>query len=214
MFEKELIENNYKLVWSVVNKLGYLKEEKEDLFQSGCIGLILAAKKYDASLGNAFSTFAIPYIIGEIKNYLRSKNHIKISKKILTLKRKIKSIIEEDNNLSLQEIAKRLNLSYEDVVLGFSHQQHLLSLENTYHDDESTLMDFVTDVDGKDIDYSIFEIKELFQNFTKQERKLIVYRFYYGLNQCEIAKKLKISQSKVSRMERKITEMIKKYYLS
>ncbi len=216
--ENQLIEENYKLVWSVVNKFHYLKEEKEDLFQSGCIGLILAAKKFDASRGNAFSTFAIPYILGEIKNYLRNKNHIKVSKKILATQRKINKLIENDGNLSLMEIAQRLNIAYEDVIMSYNHHNKALSLEGSLYENNlnanKTSLISLKNVDNQyDIDKSMLEIKDIVKKFSKMEKRILFYRFYYGLNQNEIASFLKISQSKVSRLEKKITEEFKRYYM-
>jgi len=212
--ENKLIEDNYKLVWSVVNKFHYLKEEKDDLFQSGCIGLIMAAKKFDISRGNAFSTFAIPYILGEIKNYLRNKNHIKVSKKILSMQRRINSVIEIDGNLSINEIASKLDISYEDVVMSYNHNNKALSLETTFNDDTHlSLIEMKTVINRYDIDKSSLEIKDIIKKFSKVEKKILFYRFYYGFNQNEIAAQLKISQSKVSRLEKKITEEFKKNYM-
>ncbi|QVK16998.1 sigma-70 family RNA polymerase sigma factor [Mycoplasmatota bacterium] len=212
--ENKLIEDNYKLVWSIVNKFHYLKEEKDDLFQSGCIGLIMAAKKFDVSRGNAFSTFAVPYILGEIKNYLRNKNHIKVSKKILSMQRKINQVIEIDGNLSINDIARKLDLPYEDVVMSYNHNNKALSLESSIYDDNRvSLIDMKTVDNRYDIDKSSLEIKDIIKQFSKIEKKLMFYRFYYGFNQNEIAAQLKISQSKVSRLEKKITEEFKKYYM-
>lgn len=215
MLENKLIEDNYKLVWSVVNKFHYLKEEKEDLFQSGCIGLIMAAKKFDPNRGNAFSTFAIPYILGEIKNYLRSKNHVKVSKKVLAMQRKIKKLIELNGNLSINQIADKLKLPYEDVVISYHHHSKALSLENSLSDDNRSSLIEVKTIDNRyDINRRLIEIKDFIKKFSLIEKKILFYRFYYGFNQNETAKFLKISQSKVSRIEKKITEAFKKYYLA
>jgi|SRR5690554_5419390 len=212
--ENKLIEDNYKLVWSVVNKFHYLKEEKDDLFQSGCIGLIMAAKKFDPKRGNAFSTFAMPYILGEIKNYLRSKNHVKVSKKVLSMQRKIKKVVELNGNISINQIADKLKLSYEDVVLSYNHHSKALSLESSLGDDSrSSLLDMKTIDNRYDIDRRLIEIKDIVKTLLPIEKKILYYRFYYGFSQNEIANFLKISQSKVSRIEKKITMEFKKYYM-
>ncbi len=214
LYENRLVEDNYKLVWSVVNKFHYLKEEKDDLFQSGCIGLIMAAKKFDVSRGNAFSTFAIPYILGEMKNYLRNKNHIKVSKKILSMQRKINLVIEKEGNLSINELASKLDMPYEDVIMSYNNNHKALSLESTMYDDSRvSLIEMKTVKNRYDIDKSSLEIKDIIKQFTKVEKKILFYRFYYGFNQNETAAQLKISQSKVSRLEKKITQEFKKYYI-
>jgi len=212
--EIKLIENNYKLVWSVVNKFYYLKEEKDDLFQSGCIGLIMAAKKFDVSMGNAFSTFAIPYILGEIKNYLRNKNHIKVSKKILSTQRRINKLLENKQNLSINAISEELNVPYEEVIMSYNSNNKAVSLENSIFDDPKTTLNEVKMTKNRyDIDNSALEIKDIIKKFSIVEKRLLFYRFYYGFNQNETAKQLRISQSKVSRLEKKISEEFKKHYI-
>lgn len=212
--EIKLVEKNYKLVWSVVNKFHYLKEEKDDLFQSGCIGLIMAAKKFDEKRGNAFSTFAVPYILGEIKNYLRNKNHIKVSKKILSMQRKINKIIEVDNTLSINDIAKRLNIPYEEVIISFNTINRPISLESTIFEDSNISLNEVKTKENRyDIDNSDLEIKDIVKQFSLVEKKILFYRFYYGFNQNETAYQLRISQSKVSRLEKKITQEFKNHYM-
>ncbi|MDF2700652.1 MAG: polymerase, sigma 28 subunit, FliA/WhiG subfamily [Haloplasmataceae bacterium] len=212
--ENKLVEDNYKLVWSVVNKFHYMKEEKDDLFQSGCIGLIMAAKKFDVTRGNAFSTFAIPYILGEIKNYLRNKNHIKVSKKILSMQRKISKVLENNGNISISEVANKLDASYEDVLISFNTNNRMMSLENQISEDNNhTLIDLDSYDNHYNIDNSKLELKDIINRFSNVEKKIMFYRFYYGFNQNETATQLKISQSKVSRLEKKITDVFKNQYM-
>jgi RNA polymerase sporulation-specific sigma factor len=211
--QAKLVEDNYKLVWSVVNKFHYLKEDKDDLFQSGCIGLIMASKKFDPSLGNAFSTFAIPYIFGEIKNYLRSRNPIKLSKKVLSLQRQMKTILEEKSSMSISEMSNRLNVSYEDMIVGYNMSSKAVSLENTLFEDSTTTFSDTKLVENRyDIDNHFIEFKDIFKTFKKIEKKIFYYRFHYGMNQSETAKLLNISQSKVSRIEKRLTENLKQIY--
>ena len=77
---KDLIMNNQNLIYKLTH---YFKnyENKEDLFQAGCIGMVKAYKKYDSSFNVKFTTFAFPYILGEMKKFAREDKGIKISKK-------------------------------------------------------------------------------------------------------------------------------------
>jgi RNA polymerase sigma factor (sigma-70 family) len=77
-----LIERNINLVHSIVGRFIARGEEPEDLFQVGCIGLIKAAERFDASFGTRFSTYAVPLVIGEIKRYLRDTGPIKVSRRL------------------------------------------------------------------------------------------------------------------------------------
>ncbi|ERJ12820.1 sigma-70 family RNA polymerase sigma factor [Haloplasma contractile] len=209
-----LVEANYKLVWSIVNKFSYLRDEKEDLFQSGCIGLVLAAKKFDRNYGTQFSTFAVPYILGEVRNYLRYKNQIKLSKKVLSNQRKINKVIEEsDENLSIMDISNKLDMNYEDVILSYNSRNKVMSLEQTVVDDQTMLS--YKNLDNKyDINIDQIYLRDYISKLPEVEKNLIYYRYYYGLTQNEVSKKLAISQSKVSRLEKQILQKLKEYYIA
>jgi len=104
----KLIENNNGLIWSVVRKFWYRQQEPEDLYQIACIGFIKAVKRFDFSYETSLSTYAVQYIFGEIKKFLRDDGIIKISRNIKEsgFKLKIESInqyIYEDNNSEKQE---------------------------------------------------------------------------------------------------------------
>lgn len=208
-----LVEENYRLVWSIVNRFRYHQNEKDDLFQSGCVGLIMAAKKFDPTRGFAFSTFAVPYILGEIRQYLQNRNPIKLSKQALKISRRIREYLERHQRLSIKELAKRLKLDYEEVVLGYHLMESWqpLSLEYTI-DDHLTVGDYVLKDNSDVLESEQIILSEWMKGMSELERKVFYYRFRYGLTQSEIGKKLGISQSKVSRIEKRIVETIAKYY--
>lgn len=210
---QQIVEENYKLVWSVVNRFSYMQYEKDDLFQSGCIGLIMASKKYDESLGYAFSTFAIPYILGEIKNYLREKNHFKVSKQTLRLSKQIKKLLGENKKLSIKQLAKELNIGYEDVLMGYnlSSQASVMSLDKEI-DTNFTFADIMLSDERFTMNNDRLMLNEVYHQLPPLEKKIFYLRFYYGLTQSEVAKKLMISQSKVSRLEKQITKDLTDYY--
>ena len=68
----------------------------EDLYQIGCIGFIKAIKRFDVNLDVQLSTYAVPYIMGEIKRFLRDDGIIKVSRSIKTLSAKIRDVIIRD----------------------------------------------------------------------------------------------------------------------
>jgi RNA polymerase sporulation-specific sigma factor len=211
--ENKLIEDNYRLVWSVVNRFGYIKNDKEDLFQTGCIGLIMAAKKFDEKRGFAFSTFAIPYILGEIRNYLREKNHFKISKQTYKVSKEIKKIISENGKISIKQLAKEMNMSYEDVLMGYnlSTNASVVSLDKQL-DTNLTMADLVLRDDRYCVNHDQLALSEICDSWPPIEREVFNMRFTYGLTQSEVAKKLNVSQSKISRLEKQITKNLMNYY--
>ena len=75
-----LIKNNSGLVWNIVKRFSGRGYESEDLYQIGTIGLIKAIKRFDIELEVQLSTYAVPYILGEIKRFIRDDGIIKVSR--------------------------------------------------------------------------------------------------------------------------------------
>ena len=88
----DLVEKNNGLIWSVVKRFEGRGYELEDIYQIGAIGFIKAVQKFDFSYDVNLSTFAVPYIIGEIKRFLRDDGMIKVSRQIKELLVKINKI--------------------------------------------------------------------------------------------------------------------------
>ena len=74
------IRENLGLVHTVANRFRGRGIEYDDLYQSGCVGLIKAVDRFDPTLGYAFSTYAVPVIIGEIKRLFRDGGAVKVSR--------------------------------------------------------------------------------------------------------------------------------------
>ena len=84
-----IVEKNSRLIWSIVKRFKNGKNELDDLYQIGAIGLIKSIKRFDKNYNVKLSTFAVPYIIGEIKRFLRDDGAIKVSRSLKELKSKI-----------------------------------------------------------------------------------------------------------------------------
>ena len=76
----DMIVSNIPLVHSIANRFRGRGVEYDDLYQSGCVGLIKAVDKFDVSRGFSFSTYAVPVIMGEIKRLFRDGGAIKVSR--------------------------------------------------------------------------------------------------------------------------------------
>ena len=101
------IEEHLGLVHSCAQRFRGRGVEYDDIFQSGCIGLTKAAKKFDFSKGFQFSTYAVPVILGEIKALFRDNNSIKISRKIKDFSNKVR--IERENFVKFYEREPTIN---------------------------------------------------------------------------------------------------------
>lgn len=112
----ELINGNYGLVHSCANRFRGRGVEYDDLFQAGCIGLIKAADNFDKERGFAFSTYAVPVILGEIKRIFRDGGLIKVGR---SLKEKSRNALKVSEELTKQlgreptvsEIAEKMGVS-------------------------------------------------------------------------------------------------------
>ena len=85
MAREQLIHGNLRLVLSIIQRFTNRKENMDDLFQVGCIGLIKAVDNFNTDIDVELSTYAVPMIIGEIKRYLRDNNAIRVSRSIRDL---------------------------------------------------------------------------------------------------------------------------------
>ena len=109
--------------------------DREDLFQIGAVGLTKAAQRFDESKGFAFSTYAVPLIIGEIQRFLRDDGMVHISRKILDDARKIAIIREkyrmnENSEISLEKMEIISGMSKQDIIIAMEADKNASSIEN------------------------------------------------------------------------------------
>ena len=104
---EKLIEENNGLIWSIVRRFWYREMEPEDLYQIACIGFIKAVRRFDFAYQVELSTYAVQYIFGEIKKFLRDDGMIKISRNIKELGNKIRNLKKlYGEHLKLNQIAR------------------------------------------------------------------------------------------------------------
>ena len=105
-----LVENNQGLIWSVVKRFLGRGYDTEDIYQIGALGFVKAIRKFDINYDVKISTYAIPYIMGEIKRFLRDDGPIKISRSLKDLQRKILEIQKEYLNKEGRDPTIRRNI--------------------------------------------------------------------------------------------------------
>ncbi|MBE9142603.1 RNA polymerase sigma factor SigF [Planktothrix mougeotii] len=192
-------------------------ESYEDLLQVGCIGLIRAIERFDLSKGHAFSSFAIPYIRGEIQHYLRDKSpSVRVPRQWLTLQRQSLKVIQQ-LHLELKrpptdaEVAEVLRISvaeWNEVKLA-NRNRSLLSLDAPIQDEEegtTCLGELVPDSRYRSFQLAQEDQIRLQQALAKLEdgtRKVLEFVFLYDLTQKETAERLGISSVTVSRRVKK-----------
>ena len=155
---QELIYGNLRLVLSIIQRFTNRKENIDDLFQVGCIGLIKAVDNFNTEYDVKFSTYAVPMIIGEIRRYLRDNNTIRISRSVRDLAYRSLQVREEIINErqcepTVDEIATKLGESREDVIRAMEAIIEPISLyEPVYSEngDSIYVMDQLSDSDSSD----------------------------------------------------------------
>ena len=105
-----LVENNQGLIWSVVKRFLGRGYDTEDIYQIGALGFVKAIRKCDINYDVKISTYAIPYIMGEIKRFLRDDGPIKVSRSLKDLQRKILEIQKEYLNKEGRDPTIRRNI--------------------------------------------------------------------------------------------------------
>lgn len=214
-----LVEKNVGLVWSIVKRFQNRGYEIDDLYQIGSIGLIKAINKFDVSYDVKFSTYAVPMIIGEIKRFIRDDGIIKVSrslKEIASKARITKEIISKEvgREPSVNEIAERMNVSPEELVLALEAGCSPESLYNTVGEGDNSpilLIDRINaDNNSSEVDLiDKIAIRQILDSLDTRERQIIILRYFKEKTQVQIAKLLGISQVQVSRIEKKILKDIK-----
>lgn len=218
---EEFINGNLRLVLSVIQRFSNRGENPDDLFQVGCIGLIKSIDNFDLSQNVQFSTYAVPMIIGEVRRYLRDNNSIRVSRSVRDLAYKVLAIKEKYNKeqqkeLTIEEIAKKLEVSTEDVVMCLDAIQSPVSLQEPVYGDGAEsifLMDQVKDKKNNDEYWTEnITISEAMKKLNDKEKNIIQRRFFDGRTQMEVADEIGISQAQVSRIEKNALDHIKRIY--
>lgn len=208
----EKIQNNIGLVHSIAARFKGRGVEYEDLFQNGCLGLIKAVDKFDESKGFAFSTYAVPVIMGEIKRIFRDGGAIKVSRSLKEKAIKAQALREKFINKELREptvneLSEMLDISVEETAEILNVITPMLSL-NAFGEDGEDTIDIP--IDESDNLFDRISVHQLISHLNDEEKKLIDYRYYKGYTQSKTAKELGISQVQVSRREKAILLKLRK----
>ena len=214
----QMISENLGLVHSIVRRFEHRGCDREELFQTGCIGLIKAIENFDLSLQLAFSTYAVPMIMGEIRRFLRDDGMVKVSRTLKENGYKISKVSELlANDLgrepSLLEIESLTELTKEEIVMAMEANREV---ESIYQPVAGTDGDEILLVDQIGNSADLYEepekeavlneilVAQLMELLDEREQRLIKLRYFENKTQCEVAKIMDMSQVQVSRLERKI----------
>lgn len=211
---EDVIEENKNLIYSVCSKYqGY--NDKEDLHQVGVIGLMKAYKNFDKARDVKFSTYAFPYIVGEVSSYVRENKAIKVSRDMIRLGRKINEYIDKHIKVrgyapTVSDIALMLDAPEEKIISALDACRQTKSLDEEINNEGKTIT--LLDVTPKKETLSkdvLLDLKEAFSYLSDEEKMLVENRYFKDLTQSEVAKIMDVNQVYVSRMEKKVLKKMK-----
>lgn len=214
----QLADGNLRLVLSILKRFQN-KDNADDLFQVGCIGLMKAIDNFDLSHEVKFSTYAVPMILGEIKRYLRDNNALRISRSLKDIAYKALKIQEETLSKKgilpdYEYIANELNIDSYDVVVALESLKEPVSIFSSIYNDGGDTIYLYEQIEDKKGNNKNLEVKMSVENaindLNEREKFILDERFIIGKTQTEIAEELMISQAQVSRIEKSAIKQLKK----
>lgn len=208
----EAIRANLALVGYVTSRFLHRGYEYDDLFQYGCIGLIKAVDRFDPRYGVAFSTYAVPLIIGEIRRFLREDGPVHISRTIKENAAKVARAMDAaaaEGGITLEEICEETGLDRQDAVLALHSLAPVKSLtEPVAGDGEILLQDMLGTDDGDKLTDSL-ALRQALDALDDTERELILKRYFERHTQTAIAGDMGLTQVQISRMEKKVLKKLR-----
>ncbi len=210
-----LVLLNRPLVVALASRYTSRGIDIDELTDIGNLGLVKAINTYDHTRECAFSTYAVPLILGEIRRFLRDDGMIKVSREEkrllahLTRERERRMTAGEDT--SLRALAAAVGVTVEDAASALGAGIAPRSLDECAYDDEgATLGSLVFDEDEEGRRFDALTLKMIIEELSTLERNLIMLRYFKDLSQIRTAAVLGITQVKVSRLEKKILAFMKK----
>jgi len=213
-----MVAENLGLVHSIVRRFENRGCDREELFQVGCIGLIKSIEKFDLSLQLAFSTYAVPMIMGEIRRFLRDDGMVKVSRTLKENGYKISKarellMNELGREPSILEIEALTELSREEIVLAMEANRDVESIYQPVagaDGDEILLVDQLGNSSNlyeepeKEAVLNELVVEQLLSTLDEKECQIMKLRYFENKTQCEVALAMGMSQVQISRLERKI----------
>lgn len=197
---RELIYGKMYLVFSIVQR--FSDQEKSDLFQVGCNGLVKAVDNFNIEFDVKFSTYAVPMIIGEIRRYLRDNNSIRISRSIRDTAYKALGAREElmrekECEPTVDELAQELGEEREAVIRSLE----AIATTEPYKQ---------LDLDAAQLPDDYEHLQHVIKDLSAREQEIIHMRYHQNKTQQEVADLLGISQSYVSKLEKRALTYLRK----
>jgi RNA polymerase sigma-B factor len=213
---EELVERFLPLARQLARRYQRTNEPLDDLMQVASVGLVKAIDRFDPARGTAFSTYAVPTILGELKRYFRDSGwavHVPrgMQERVMKLDTTAQELHRKlGRSPSPKELATQLECSEEEVLeaMEAASAYDAVSLEQQRGDTDNGSSDTFQDTLGTDEErYELVEygatIAPTLKALTPRERLILHLRFVEDMTQSEIADRIGVSQMHVSRLIRR-----------
>ena len=208
---EELIRRNYALATSIAKRFCGRGVEYEDLIQLALIGMLKAIRTFDTDRGTAFSTYAVPLIMGEIRKFLRDDGMIKVNRQMrrngaILMRSREEFMESEGREPHIEELMEMTGLSRDEIAVALDSCRPVASLSEQIGDDPSlTIENTVEDTEhSMDRIFDRVALSDALDRLPDNWRRIIVLRYFKDYSQQQTADILGLSQVKVSREEKKI----------
>jgi RNA polymerase sporulation-specific sigma factor len=207
----DLPEEHLGLVRKVIRRFGG-RADLEDLYQVGCVGLVKASQRFDPGRGVAFSTYAVPLIIGEIRRYLRDNRIIRVARSAQGLVGQARALsahlaATEGREPSLARIAAILGVEAADLLFAIEGLNQPASLDEPAlpgQDLPDTIGDRVAaPKDALEQWTENQALREACEQLPDPERDLVRLRYFEHKTQVDTGRELGLTQVQVSRLEKR-----------
>ncbi len=216
-----LIERFLPLARQLARRYARSSEPFDDLFQVACVGLVKAVDRFDSDRGVAFSTYAVPTILGELKRHFRDTGwsvHVprSLHERALAVQRTERGLANRlGRSPRVTDIAEEMGISVEQVLVALdAGQAHdALSLDAPQEGREGERESLVSTIGSTDSRYELIEysttIEATIHQLPPRDRRVLQLRFGQDLTQSQIAEQVGVSQMQVSRIIRRSLERLR-----
>jgi RNA polymerase sigma-B factor len=197
------------------------REPFDDLYQVACVGLVKAIDRFDVSRGNAFSSYAVPTILGELKRYFRDRTWpVGVPRDLKDLALRVERARQELSGPdgrppTVAHIARALGLQEEEVLDAHDAMKAYepMSLEGPRFVDEEDQTTIGDSIGDEERGYWRVEdaagVEGLLRFLTPRQQEVVRLRFTEELTQREIGERVGVSQMQVSRILREAIERLR-----
>lgn len=189
--------------------------ELEELVQAGTVGLLTALAGFDPDRGHRFSTYAVPFIAGEVRLFIRQNRGLRAGRRLEELGRRLQSDRERltqelGRSPTLTELAQASGVEADEAFQALEALREPISLEQPVASGQTeALEERLASSESEEAWARRLAVVNALRRLTPRERLVVHSRFWEGQSQAEVAARLGLSQPQISRLERGALEKLR-----